>query len=987
MSYKVQQSSDKRRFQGVQRVIDRMPPGATAPQLEAELWTARGVPLPVENALGEFLVGAERVRWGRPLPESAATARIHALAQTVFDEASPDRPDARFHLNLIADARLIARALPNGEITVSTGLVGALRNKAEFIFLVAQLAGAVSLNHLSRQFAAMVGLRSPPFVVGRNSQSMLSRALASSVMGLAAGNAYAQALAHEADEYALGIMTRLGYDPSAAVELSRRLDLPEIVNWSGVRQEMLRRFINAELHGSVRADRLESVIAGRALGASERGRESFEVVQRWLPTSVGGDSLALEAVPALMEEAQDLIDRGFAERAQRKLVALLEQLEQTQGVSTSTLLHAQSLLASALAGQGRFQEARELQDLVLNGRLRESGPDAPETLQAMTKLVETLCELGLEFAPEARGFLESVIAAPEQGLSDTTPETLAARGQLAQLYLAQGRIQEGIGLQEQVAAKSREVFGDRDPRHLEASSQLAQSRVLWGAPGDEEAALKLHLQVLAELRRRFGPEDLRTQRAERALGEAWMAMGQLDEAVAIFERHFRQHHACFGPVHPDSVIARANLAIALFKRDEATEAQDLLREGIEITGSALNLSNPLPVLLGETLVMMLQATGSREKALSEGQRFLTAQEVAFTPDDLRLLESRAMVADLLAENGSLADAQQLQDTVVSGYERVNGLSSPQAQQARAALLTILQDSADHSAAVALLERMLEYRPPSDNDAVEVASLESQLAQHLTALGDFKRALHYREAIWQRLNAIEPTAHQTLWAESALAFALANVGRGADVVRHLQHIWETLAADPKADPITVLEAESNLALALMELGDAERGLFHHRQVWEACGELELDDTDHLVNRAEMNLAQALLAVGNPQESLPHSQHALIIRRQLVDDPNDEVPQLLRSNIALALRDTGHVDEALKILEEVYAFFLDRAGADSHITAMAEGHLAQTLLGVGQAPRGLKLLHHAISVHTATHGEDHPLTLELRALLPSDSDNPE
>ena len=101
-------------------------------------------------------------------------------------------------------------------------------------------------------------------------------------------------------------------------------------------------------------------------------------------------------------------------------------------------------------------------------------------------------------------------------LGDEHPDTLAARGNLADSYRQAGRTGEAISLEERVAADRERLLGDEHPHTLTARANLAAS---YGQAGRTGEAISLGERVAADFARLLGDEHPDTAAAAAVLRE------------------------------------------------------------------------------------------------------------------------------------------------------------------------------------------------------------------------------------------------------------------------------------------------------------------------------------------------------------------------------------------------------------------------------------------------------------------------------------
>ncbi|MFI0998681.1 FxSxx-COOH system tetratricopeptide repeat protein [Streptomyces galbus] len=227
-----------------------------------------------------------------------------------------------------------------------------------------------------------------------------------------------------------------------------------------------------------------------------------------------------ETLRARNNLADSYSDAGLTQEALELDEQVLADRERLLGADHPDTLTTRSNLAISYSDAGRAQEALELRERVLADRERVLGPDHPDTLTSRSNLAHSYRAAGLvgfgRAAPrvdEAVALDERVLADRERLLGPDHPDTVRARGSLADSYSDAGRVQEALDLRERVLADRERLLGPHHPDTLRARINLADS---YSDAGLTQQALELEEQVLAgrapllELRERV--QDKRKRR-------------------------------------------------------------------------------------------------------------------------------------------------------------------------------------------------------------------------------------------------------------------------------------------------------------------------------------------------------------------------------------------------------------------------------------------------------------------------------------------
>jgi tetratricopeptide (TPR) repeat protein len=252
-----------------------------------------------------------------------------------------------------------------------------------------------------------------------------------------------------------------------------------------------------------------------------------------------------------------------------------------------------------LADQGAIGRAVQLLDRVHTHRLRDPGPEHPDTLTAAHDLASahrvandlhravplyertlaararllgrehpdtlvTADNLGYAYRvsgqlARATTLLEQTLPAIRQALGADHPDSLATAENLAGAYREAGDVTRAVALQEETAAAIRRLLGPDHPQTLTSEANLAYA---YRAAGDLGRAVDLYEAVIADRRRVLGADHPQTLAAVSYLAAAHQDAGEVDRAVTLFEGVHADMRRVLGPDHPQTTTVHAELAAA-----------------------------------------------------------------------------------------------------------------------------------------------------------------------------------------------------------------------------------------------------------------------------------------------------------------------------------------------------------------------------------------------------------------------------------------
>lgn len=413
--------------------------------------------------------------------------------------------------------------------------------------------------------------------------------------------------------------------------------------------------------------------------------------------------------------------------------------------------HARTLRAMASLQLAMRQPGNAEALLMKACNLLETDPDKNRDDLAMTlvSLGEALCFEGKRDGAED-AFRRAVVL-QEQQHGPESPEVARVLGSLATMLADSGRQAHAVGLCERALAINEQRFGPTDPRVARDLLRLAavSSYTYTGYNARE-----------ADLCRR---------------------------ALEICQK-------TFGAKHPATASAMVNLAGALTRQPDKSEAESLAREAWSIDAAALGNEHPTTLWDMKTLARVLKTVGKRDEALNLHHRVLTITEKKFGTENPETARTVAELAMALGENGRYADAEPLFRRALAIDEKQFGRDDFRVFLGVRNLAGVLRDSGNKEQALEQFRRALDIArrnlPPEDPGlCVELANVGSALrsvGRYADAEATFREALAIQE---KSLPPGEPAVAETL---SDLASVLFLSGRHSDAEPVYRRVLEMLS---------------------------------------------------------------------------------------------------------------------------------------------------------------------------------------------------
>ena len=341
-----------------------------------------------------------------------------------------------------------------------------------------------------------------------------------------------------------------------------------------------------------------------------------------------------ELTVELQEQAWNLQAEGKLEEAAtavRKALLLLEESGEANSPDAANLLNdlaeieseGQSLLDALVVAERAHS---------IEGQLGDSftGEGAAQIRARTMGLIGEICRVRGDFVRAEVSLKEALrILATEFG--EASEHAANARNNLAVLYKACGRFDEGLRLYQQAVdsvvklngedclassviyhniggilhAKgdfttaeppgrkawdiSRRLLGEDDPRTL--FDAVAYAAILDGLQRYDESEA-IYRRALVIFEKTFGPEHYEVASNLHNLAAVLCARGDLDQAEKLYLRALAIKEKVLGAESPDAALTRNNLGALLNLKGRSREAAAMLQSAVEILQDRLAADHP-----------------------------------------------------------------------------------------------------------------------------------------------------------------------------------------------------------------------------------------------------------------------------------------------------------------------------------------------------------------------------------------------------------
>jgi tetratricopeptide (TPR) repeat protein len=246
-----------------------------------------------------------------------------------------------------------------------------------------------------------------------------------------------------------------------------------------------------------------------------------------------------------------------------------------------------SKCAAALSSDGRYDDAEELQEQVMQTRKRVLSDEHPDTLTSMANLASTYWNQGRW--KEAEELEVQVLQTSRRVLTDDHPDTLTSMNNLASTYWNQGRWKEAEELEVQVMQTRKRVLTDEHPATLNSMANLAST---YRNQGRWKEAEELEVQVMQTRKKVLGDEHPDTLTSMKNLALTYWNQGRWKEAEELEVQVLRTSKRVLTDEHPDTLASMHNLAFTLQSQARHEEAFALIERCFQLRRQVLGEQHP-----------------------------------------------------------------------------------------------------------------------------------------------------------------------------------------------------------------------------------------------------------------------------------------------------------------------------------------------------------------------------------------------------------
>ncbi|MHC5112080.1 MAG: tetratricopeptide repeat protein [Planctomycetota bacterium] len=544
---------------------------------------------------------------------------------------------------------------------------------------------------------------------------------------------------------------------------------------------------------------------------------------------------------------------GKMDKAEQHLQRALALREKALSTEHPDLADSLGALAELRMAEGRYAEALELQQRVLDISTAQQGgesaavaqslgnigfalqelgrlPEAEESLQKSveilrrletepTQIAHSLNNLGCylmdmgDFAG-AESALREAVEIRREFLGNDHPGTAIALNNLAQSVAELGKLQAAIPLLEESLAVRRRAYGSTHPKVAIALNSLGRFLLRNG----ELSAAEPYLREALDMRRQvLGPEHPGLATSMNNLAMLLDDLGRYEESRNLHLKSLELRRRIYGPEHVRVANALHNLSAVCRNQGDLTAAEEYARKAVDMAQRLLDTNHPRVVSFKNTLAVIMKKKGKLDEAEPLYREVLKQRRLRYGEEHPRVARSKVNLALLLLARGDHTAALPLAHQGVDASRQIYGSENIEVAWALHGLGNILRAGQDYAGAESSLNEALAIQRktlPAEHPAT-ARTLVSMGMLYLSQ-GDPKKAeARVNEALIMSRKVLPEGHLQTAEAESILGSCLAQQARFEEAERLLLNSHDLIvAARGENAPISV-----NARNRIAELYDA------------------------------------------------------------------------------------------------------------------------------------------------------------------------
>ncbi|MFF3244031.1 FxSxx-COOH system tetratricopeptide repeat protein [Streptomyces sp. NPDC002870] len=358
---------------------------------------------------------------------------------------------------------------------------------------------------------------------------------------------------------------------------------------------------------------------------------SFDLIWPHLGPSGIADCDEEKVRQLMVDRIRYLLKRGELEAARVLGSQLNETWTRELGENDLQTLNIRFELANALRAQGKYQEAREMDEDTLARQIRvlhEDHPhdDHPSILITTGSLAADLRALGR--FDEALERDQRIYHGLRQIFGEDHPRTLIAANNLAIDYRLTGDSERARRLDEETVERRSALLGEDHPFTLTTKGHLARDL---RETGEYRSSVQVLREVVAAFERVLNADVPEVLRTAKSLAVSLRKAGYPHEAKRMTEETYNRYRERYGTKVPDALACGLNLAADYSAIGDKKAALDLAHQILDGYRETLGEDHPFTMACRNNVTIYQRGLGAAAEAAEAGERIRNDLERALGP--------------------------------------------------------------------------------------------------------------------------------------------------------------------------------------------------------------------------------------------------------------------------------------------------------------------------------------------------------------------
>ena len=520
------------------------------------------------------------------------------------------------------------------------------------------------------------------------------------------------------------------------------------------------------------------------------------------------------------------------------------------------------------------------------------------------------------------------------------------------------------------------VLGTESSDTLALLGSLANA---YASLGNLDEAISLYEQIVAHETRLLGDDHPHTLTSTSNLAYVYQNAGRVNEAIDLFETTLAKRTQTMGADHRATLTTRANLAGAYLAAGRLHEARELTEQVLTGRTQLLGTNHPDTLASRHNLAYIYRETSKFKEGIALNEEVLVEYKKRFGEDHPNTLVAENSLASAYQAAGRLDEARELYEYILNNRRRVLGDTHPHTLASIAFVAGAYRDAGRIDEATELYEQLLNDRMRiMGKDHPETLTAQSNLAGAYRDAGRINEATElYEQLLNDRMRIMGKDHPETLTAQGNLAGAYRDAGR----INEATELYEQLLNDHmrimgKDHPET-LATYNNLASALQDAGRINEAINLYEKVSADCLSILGEDHPHTYI-ALANLAGAYQDAGRIDEALTFYQRVVHHRSRIIGRYHlDTIAS--RNNLAVTLQAAGRHAEAIILYEELLDDHTRHRGAHDSVTLNTRIALARAYESAKMVAKAIEVFDGFLSDCLTVLDPNNPAVTKLRASI--------